>query len=140
MSNVTIAQLLPGDNLLCWMRLGLALFLVRYPRGTIYYEVPSRPQRATADALPSFGGYVVQNNVSDTVLTVHVVQLDSWRSPTKRPSAVASISYSAFQRIRRLSKEVVEPLREEDVFRPTSKAGFGGTAFRPFRTVEEVAL
>lgn len=144
---ISIIELAPGDELQCWMRLGLALKPRMTKNGPIY-QVPHRAEAAGSGDLTRFIGWVVRNNPDYQVITVQVSPFNSWRMPTRNdvPKS-ADIAYTAFQRVRKFSK-ISLPAREitashvagKGLKRPGSFAAFGGTDYRPYRTVEEVVL
>lgn len=146
--SVSIEELLNGDEVQCWMKLGLALRPVRSAKGQAYYKVPSKTERARAGDLTRFIGWVVRNDPNSAVLTVQVSPFNSWRQPIRQSiPRSADISYTAFQRVRKFSTISVEPRQQilghrgsKDIRRPGSVAAFGGTDLRPYRTVEEVLL
>lgn len=145
---IHITALRPGDELQCWMRLGLALKPVVKGDGTPYYIVPPKPTTAASGDLTRFIGWVVVNDPGLRYLTLHVSAMNSWQQAVVRGTPrQADIAYSVFQRIRRYSKvttpgkpEVASTVGGKGWRRPGSIAPFNGTANRPYRTVEEVRL
>ena len=139
-SRIHIYDLALGDELLCWMRLGLALSKGRRADGTIYRFVPTKPGRTKAGDLTRFTGFVVQNNPDNEVLTVQVTPNSSFsRAYSPRETSQADIHYSAFQRIRKFSLVSFEG-REHPSNRPTRVAAFGHADYQPYKTVSEVIL
>ncbi len=124
------------------MRLGLALERTVKGDGTPYRKVPRKPQRARAGALTRFTGVVVLNNTTAEVLTVYTTRLDSQSiavGDRREASLTADIHYSAFQRVRRLSKFHTPGKTNAFPSRPTSTEGLG-TASKAFRTLEDIEL
>jgi hypothetical protein len=72
-----INELQQGDELICYMRLGLALERAVKGDGTPYRKVPRKPQRARSGSLTRFTGVVLRNNTAAEVLTVHTTRMDS---------------------------------------------------------------
>ncbi len=137
-----ISELQIGDELICYMRLGLALEKTVRGDGSAYRRVPRKPQRARSTALTRFTGVVVANNAAASVLTVYTTRMDSRKiavgaSPIE-PSLSADVHYSAFGRVQRLSKYHTEPF-ESFGGRPTKRQGLGEQK-KPFRTLEEIKL
>ena len=134
---VRIADLKAGDEIVGFMRLGLALEKARRADGeSIYRYVPSRPQKAGPSALTRWHGLVSSNDTTNKILKVTVTALNSVMF-TGREHLPAEVSYSSLGRVRVYSTIAFEP-KEEKVTRPTSKAL--GTAFKPYRTLTEVLL
>jgi len=140
---VTIAELVNGNELQCWMRPGLAL--QTQLKGD---TSPSKPGRSGPSDLTRFLGWVIQNRPDISVLSLQVVPFNSWKQPVRVAiSLTCDISYTAFARVRRYSAISFEAAPEtpgafggKGFKRPGSIAPFGGTANRPYRTVEEVTL
>lgn len=138
MARLHVTDLQPADEVQAWMRLGFAIRKARKTDGTIYRYVPAKAQKAKPGDLTSFSGIVIQNDVTEKVLTLQVADNNSLMRPTSYgESLIVSISYSSFGRLRRISKFTFEP-KEESKTRPTGKAL--GTAFKAYRTAEEVSL
>lgn len=132
-----IKDLKAGDEVLGFMRLGLALEKRRSADGeTIFRIVPKRPQKASSSALTRWYGLVSSNDTVTGILKVTVTAVNS-QGFAGRESLPAEVSYTALSRLRIYSKIAFEP-RPEKVGRPTSKAL--GTAFKPFKTLTEVIL
>jgi len=130
------------------MRLGLAIHLTTSGNGTPYYVVPPKAHRARNGDHTRFVGWVVENRPDFRVIAVHVSPFNSWRQTISDgvPKQV-DLSYTALQRVRRFSKisfaartQLVGSMGNKNVRRPGSVAGFGGSALRPYRTVEEVLI
>jgi hypothetical protein len=145
---IKIQDLVPGDELQIWMRLGLAIRPTVKGDGTPYYMVPPRPGHAKSQDLTRFMGWVVVNQPDTGVITVHVSPFNSWRQPI--PDGIpkqVDLSYTALQRVRKYSKISFEPRTQligtvgsKAIRRPGSVAGFGGSDLRAYRTVEDVLL
>ncbi len=134
---IRITDLKAGDEILGFMRLGLALERARRADGeAIYRFVPSRPQKAGPSALTRWHGLVSSNDTTNKILKVTVTPVNSLMF-AGREHLPAEISYTALSRVRIFSKISFAP-RPEKITRPTSKAL--GTAFKPFRTLTEVLL
>ena len=132
-----IKDLIAGDQVLGFMRLGLALEKGRSADGeSIFRFVPKRPQKASSSALTRWYGFVNSNDTDIGILKVTVTAVNSLGF-AGRESLPAEISYTALSRLRIYSKISFEP-RPEKVGRPTSQAL--GTAFKPFKTLTEVIL
>ena len=139
-NRILVSDLAVGDELLCWMKLGLALGLGRRADGTLYRFVPDKPRRTRIDDLTRFTGFVVGNDSDQKILTVQVTPNNSFsRAYAPRESHVADINYFAFQRIRKFSLVSFEG-REHPSNRPTRVAAFGHTDYQPYKTVTEVIL
>lgn len=135
---ITVRDLKAGDQVLGFMRLGLALEKGRRADGeSIFRFVPSRPQKASSSAFTRWHGFVNSNDTKLGILKVTVTAVNSLGFATGKESLPAEISYTALSRLRIYSKIAFEP-KPEKSSRPTSK-GFG-TAFKPFKTLTEVIL
>lgn len=140
---VKISELQPGDELLCFMRTGLALAVGRTSKGLEYRYVPKKPRRARSRDFTRFLATVLSNDPATTVITLRVAKVGSDLTLMASPGSVdgpaeACISYSSFSRVRRLSKTHTDP-RPMYTSRPTSTEGLG-TQPHAFRTLEEVDL
>ncbi len=133
-----INELQQGDELICYMRLGLALERTVKGDGSPYRKVPRKPQRARSGALTRFTGVVQLNNTTAEVLTIFTTRLDSQKIAVNDTALTADIHYSAFRRIQRLSKFHTEAF-ETFGGRPTKREGLG-TNRKHFRTLEEIEL
>ena len=119
------------------MKIGLALKKGRRPDGHLFRYVPLKPCVAGADDLSKFAATVVTNDPDYQVLTLNVTRVTQTLIGVGNEALQVTIAYPTLQRVRRLSKVAYEP-KEENVYRPTKHAM--GTAFRPYRTWEEVLL
>lgn len=137
-----ISELEPGDELICFMRLGLALERARRPRdGYEYRKVPNKAKKARPDALTRFTGTVIANDPDSEVITLSTTRVDSHMigyNRRREPPLRADIHYSALGRVRRVSKTAT-PGTERYASRPTSTQGFG-TQAKAYRTLEEIIL
>lgn len=140
-----LSELEPGDEIQCWMKLGLALVPAIKGDTTPYYIVPPKPTTAINGALTRFTGWVVTNDPPLRVITIQVSAFNSWRQATSNQPRQADIAYSAFQRIRKFSLVSIQP----DIPTPGTMAGKGfkrpgslhpSTYPKPYRTVENVKL
>lgn len=137
-----IRELQPGDELICYMRLGLALERAVKGNGSPYRKVPRKTQRARSTALTRFTGIVLNNNTVAGVLTVQTTRMDSMKiavGDLVEPSLSADIHYTAFQRVQRLSKFSSPGRTNSYPSRPTSTEGLG-TQPKAFRTLEEIVI
>lgn len=145
---VSIQELSPGDELQCWMRLGLAIHPTVNGRGEPYFMVPSKPQKSGPGDLTRFLGWVITNEPDLRVITLQISIFNaSYRSVRTVPPKAATIAYTALQRVRRFSKtnlaprvQIVGAVGSKDIRRPGSIAGFGGTDLKPYRTLEDISL
>jgi hypothetical protein len=136
---MNVVELVPGNQVLGWMRLGIALVPTRDKGGRLQYVVPSRKRRAVAGSLTAFTGIVSSNDTAARVLGLQIAPMNSDLRPLlSSSSSIVSIHYSALSRLRLLS-EYSFPAREEEGS-PTKKAAFGGTAFKPYKTLTEISL
>ena len=135
---MNVTELVAGNQILGWMRLGIALVPARSKEGKLQYVVPAKKRRAVDGSLTAFSGLVVGNDPAAKVLHLHVVPMNSDLRPTGYTSEIVSIHYSAFSRIRILSEFSFPGREEEGVF--TKKTAFGATAFKPYKTLTEVTL
>lgn len=139
----TVEDLEVGDELILYMRLGLALETGRRPDGTAYRYVPGKPQRARSGALTRCMATVRENDTDAKILTVNTVGINSWRRPmSSSPNLPAEIHYSSLQKVLLISPEAFEP-RDEDrsgglEARPTT-SGIG-TNFKPYHTLENILI
>lgn len=135
---IHISELTPGAEVLCWMRLGLALTVVRRGNGTLYRQVPAKPQKAGPGDLSRFSGWVTLNQPDQQVISLHVTANSSRASVgyNRAPALLADISYSSFTRVRKYSEIHVEANQENTTF----PANFPDAAYKPFRTLVDVKL
>lgn len=135
-----IREVQTGDELICFMRLGLALQLDFRPKDKLYYlRVPNKPRRARSGDITRFTGTVMQNNTVDEVLTMHVTEVDSHMIAFNRTVLRVDVHYSAFRRVRRLSAIAYPGRTNSYPSRPTSTEGLG-TQPKAYRTLEEITL
>jgi len=137
---VDISEIKTGDEVLGWLKLGLALVPTRMKDGSLLYTVPSKPRRAIAGTLTAFTGLVSSNDTSAKVLTLHVMPMNSDLRPLGNAytSELVSIHYTALSRMRLLSKIAFVP--REETGQPGKKDPLGATAFKPYKTLTEVKL
>jgi len=134
---VLLSEIEPGKELICYMRLGLALRKGRTAKGKVYMYVPSKPERTRANGLTRFRAWVITNDATDKIITMNITRMNSYRGPYNREMFHVQMHYSALQRVRLLSDTAFEA-REQNPQRPTSQAI--GTAFRAYRTITEVLI
>lgn len=145
---ILIQDLQPGDEVQFWMRNGLAIRPIATAKGKPFYITPIQPRKAKNGDLTRFVGWVVVNEPGKKIITVHVAPFNSWRQPVSDiPPKQVDLAYSALQRARKISAVTFEARQKtlgdkgtRTAVRPGSVAGFGGTAFRPYRTVTEVLI
>jgi len=137
---VDITEIKTGDEVLGWLRLGLALVPTRTKDGSLLYTVPSKPRRAIAGTLTAFIGLISANDTSAKVLTLHVMPMNSDLRPLGNAytSELVSIHYTALSRMRLMSKIAFAP--REETGQPGKKDPIGATAFKPYKTLTEVKL
>lgn len=141
---ISMADIVTGDELVVYMRLGLPLQTGRRPDGSGYRVVADKPRRASADAITRFRGSVITNDVAEQILKTTTVEIDSQGTPQAHsPPLVAEISYSALRQVFLLSSYSFEARdelsrRTGTNVRPTTAAL--GTAFRPYRTISQVRI
>jgi len=138
MRAVRIQDLVNGNEVYGYMRLGLAVTKVRRVDGSLYAVVPNKPQKAGPDDLTRFSGTVVNNNTDEQVLTLYITSTDSMmRAMNKDQSRLTvDIHYSAFSRLRLIS-QINYPPREDNL---TFPANLKDAAFKPYRTFTEVLI
>lgn len=135
---IKIADLQAGDEVLGWMRLGLAITTGQRGDGSVYLVVPDKPQKAKSSDLSRFIGQVVANDPDEKVITIRATKVDTAKIGFNRdrtPRAV-SIHYSALRRLRKISAISYEPRQDNTTF----PANFEDVKFKAYRTVEEVKL
>jgi hypothetical protein len=139
---IYIADLVTGDEVLGYMRLGLSLQKALRPKTRAPYRfVPTRPQKDRPEALNRWYGLVAENDTVNKVLKVYVSPMVLYYSHLKvTPQGwFAEIHYTALQRVRLVSKVNFEPLTEAEVRSKPPSPGFG-TNYKPFKTLQEVLL
>ena len=136
MTAVRITDLVEGDEVYGYMRLGLAIERVRRVDGTIYGQVPSKPQKAGPSALTRWQGTVRANNVAENVLTCQVTATTSDMLPVNRETFLVDMHYSSFKRLRLISKQNFFPREANNTF----PANFPDAAFKPYKTFTEVLI
>jgi hypothetical protein len=133
---IYVTDLLPGDEIQGWMKLGFALKKQRRVDGTLFYAVPDRASNVEKDDLTRFVGWIVSNNTTTHVLVVEVVHLNS-RGRVYGDPIQTTLHYSVLKRVRKISR-ISYPARAQNPLRPTHVAI--GTGYSAYRTVEEVML
>lgn len=139
----TMKDLKAGDELICYMRLGLALSLGRKPDGSVYRYVPTRTQRARPEDLTRFMGTVRTNHTDVGVISMSSVGISAQRRPMAHsPTAQVEVQWGSFSRVLLISPYAFEP-REENrsgglEARPTT-AGIG-TNFKAYHTLENIVI
>lgn len=136
MRPLRIADLVPGNEVYGYMRLGLAVEKVRRVDGTVYGRVPHKPHRIGPSDLTRWQGTVYINNVSENVLTCNITATTSDMTPINRESLFVDFHYSAFSRLRLLSQINHEPHQHNNTF----PANFADAAFKPYKTFTEVLI
>ena len=137
-----IGELVNGDELICYMRLGLALMRVRRKDGTAYRQVPKKPRRTRSLDLTRFTGIVLENNSTTKVITIMSTVLNSHtiaQSSALEPPLRVDVHYTAFSRVQLLSKFHTPGRTDAFPSRPTSTEGLG-TDSKAFRTREDVDI
>lgn len=138
-----VRDLQTGDEIVAYMRSGLALEVGRKPDGSGYRTVPLKPKRAAAGDITRFRGSVVANDSVDWIITVTTVAINHKGVPRSRsPSLIASISYTALKQVFLVSA-IAQEAREEirrggNEFRPTTAAL--GTNYKHYHTLEQVLI
>ena len=135
-NSVRISDLVEGDEVYGYMRLGLAVMKVRRVDGYIYGQVPSKPRKAGPSDLTRWQGTVRRNNVTENVVTCQVTATSSEMLPLNRTSLLVDLHYSSFKRLRLLSQINFEPHQHNNTF----PANFPDAAFKPYKTFTEVLI
>lgn len=136
MRPLRVVDLVKGDHVYGYMRLGLAIKKVRRVDGYVYGVVPKKPQRIRNDDLTRWQGTVVLNNVAENVLTVQITNTNSLMKPLNSFSLMTDMHYSSLSRLRLLSEISFEPRQDNNTF----PANFPDAAFKPYRTFTEVLI
>ena len=136
MAAVRITDLVEGDEVYGYMRLGLAVTKVRRVDGYLYGQVPRKPQKAGPSDLTRWQGTVRSNNVSENVLTCQITATSSEMLPFNRESLLVDFHYSSLKRLRLISQINYEPNSWNNTF----PANFPDAAFKPYRTFTEVLI
>ena len=126
-----VKDLQPGDEIIGYMRLGLALEKVVTGDHRVFRSVPRKPKKTSNSALNRFTGCVVNNNTITSVLTVMATRMDSTRIAFNNhydPAYLVDIHYSAFSKLQLLSKTAEFSEKKLYTSRPTSTQGFGTKA------------
>ncbi len=129
-----IHDLAISDEILGWMKCGMALKQGRHADGSLFRYVPLRACVAAPDDLSKFIGTVVSNDPELQVITINLSYVGRTQS-ARGDSLQALIAYPVLQRLRRLSKIHYEPGINSPL-RPTVV----GKDRYPYRIVEEIAL
>jgi hypothetical protein len=140
---ILITELVPGDEILVFMRLGLALEVKRNVDGSVCRAVPTVPQKASSLALTKFRATVLRNETESQVLFLATVGVDSHGNPLPHSNGLpADIHYSAFNKIRLYSPYSYVP--RDEIHHTGSKAipGVQGLYknYQPYRTLVPVVL
>lgn len=136
--SVKVQDLEPGQEVYGYMRLGFAIYSVRRKDGSVYGQVPSRPQRRRTYDLTRFQGTVQNNNTTEQVITIVVTRTDSlMRAQNRDPLGWSvDIHYSNFSKLLLISPYNYEPRQDNLTF----PANLPDAAFKPYRTFTRVIL
>jgi hypothetical protein len=138
MRPIRISDLVQGDEVYAQMRLGLAIEQGQRGDGSLYGKVPNKPKKIKYDDYTRWQGMVLHNNTKEQVLTCQITHTDSMMLPINRESTqlVTDVHYSAFRRLRLISKINFEPRQDNHTF----PANFPDAAFKPFKKFYEVLI
>src|SRR5690606_20057997 len=114
-----VTELVEGDTVYGWMKLGFALQKHRLPNGRIYRQVPSKPDRFDKDDLQQFIGRVISNDTTQHILRLEVARMNRFLQAVGEYLPV-EVHYHALKRLRKMSQIAYSP-REENPLRPTRK-------------------
>lgn len=128
----TIWDLKPGDELICWPRIGLNPQLVRARDGA-YVTTPSKPTRFKTTSYDRFRAYVVSNDSANNLITLRVSKASTNYLSPSGESYLGRFHYSSFARVRLVSPYSHEPTP------PQNKTPFEARRY-PYRTVVDVKL
>lgn len=133
-----VEDLKAGDEVLGFMRMGLALRVGRTAKGHLFRYVPSAPCPAKTSDIQRFAGTVISNDTENKILRVNTTNVSARGIPlnNESPPLNAEISYTALRRLVMYSKVSFEP-KEGNL---TFPANFESTKFRPYKTMTEVKL
>lgn len=132
-----VIDIVPGDEVLGWMRIGFALRKGRNAATKAdFMYVPSKASVATPTDLNRYTGWVVSNDIANKILMVEVQQMNRYTMAVSAPIR-ADIPYMAMYRLRRLSKMHYMGAPQNPQ-RPTQRAI--GSQNRPYRIIEDVLL
>lgn len=136
--SVKIQDLVPGQEVYGYMRLGFGIYSVRRKDGSVYGQVPSKPRRRKTYDLTRFQGQVQNNNVDEQTITITVTRTDSMMRAMNRDPVGWSVDihYSNFSKLLLISPINYEPRQENLTF----PANFPDAAFKPYRTFTRVIL
>lgn len=123
------------------MRLGYALGKSRRADGSMYMYVPNKPRRAREPDFTRFIAWVVNNDPSRQVITVHASFMSSdWRPINAQTGLQAEIPWIALKRVMKYSDFHYHGDPPTDPSRPTKNDAFGYTQKKPYRTLTQVRL
>ena len=143
-----VSELIPGDEIIGWMKLSVVLRIGRRPDGSSYRYATKVKSRTKINDLTRFTGQVLSNDPENKIITVGTSPMNSQMMPVSHPDrqesgygpqCTAEIHYTAFERIRQLSS-IAYPAKQRDPEHPTVSDSFGGNAFRPYKTLEEISV
>lgn len=135
---VKVQDLISGQEVYGYMRLGFGIYQVRRKDGSVYGQVPSKPRRRRTYDLTRFQGTVQQNNTNEQTITVTVTRTSSHMLPQNRDPHGWSVDihYSNLSKLLLISPISYEPHQHNLTF----PANLPDAAFRPYKTFTRVIL
>lgn len=138
---IHIRQIRENDQIICYMRTGLALRVgVNQRTKEAYRYVPSKPERVRNDSLEAFYALVLHNDLERKIIRVQVTPMTKKTFANNLSSEVAEIPWNVIQRMRLYSKVAYEGHAPLNPSRTTSMDGMGYWQAAPYHTVVEVNL
>ncbi len=137
---MNITQLVPGQELRCWSKLGIAIKQAYAPGTKLgYMQAPSKPGMAVSTDLATFGALVYTNDVENHILTLSVYPVSSKFNIPSGPGQDCTLHYTYFKRIRLIS-QINYPAAPNNPRRPTDYSQLSGQARVPYKKITEVHL
>lgn len=135
---VKVEDLVPGQEVYGYMRLGFGIYQVRRKDGSVYGQVPSKPRRRRTYDLTRFQGTIQRNNVDEQTITITVTRTNSMMLAQNRdPHGWSTdIHYSNFSKLLLISQINYEPRQDNLTF----PANLADSAFKPYKTFTRVIL
>ena len=130
-----ITALQPGDELLLWMRTGLALTKGRAADGSAFMYVPLRAQPAKQSDIARAIAWVVRNDPRSSTLYLQVARMAPRGLGADSASCKAEVHYQALSRCQLISKICFQPTPVDTSKHPTHEYPRA-----PYRVCTEVRI
>lgn len=138
---IHIRQIKTGDQIICYMRPGLALRLGRNARtGESFRYIPHKPEPVRNDSLEAFYALVVSNDLENKIIRVQTTPMTIRTFANNSSNEFAEIPWNTIQRMRLYSPIAFTGHAPLNPSRPTSMDPLGYWNASNYHTIQEVNL